>query len=78
MNPFNTVFLAVKKYCGDTDFIEDVRCFEAVAIETNISLDRLDMYLDILQDLELIKYSRAKSFIQITALGKQKKELFSA
>lgn len=76
MNPFNTVFLAVKKHCGDS-IREDKECFEALALATNIPLDRLDLYLNMLQDLELITFSKTRGVIQITALGKKQEELFA-
>ncbi len=78
MNPFNDVLQAIKKHCGDTNIIEGPACFETIAMESTISLNRLELYLGILQDLELIKYSTANYSIQITALGQQKKELFTA
>ncbi len=77
MNNFNTVFLAVKKYCGDKGVTEDSSCFEAISKATKIPLNRLDFYLTTLQDLGLIKYSITDGYIKLTAFGKKQERLFT-
>ena len=76
MDNFNAVFLAVKKYCGDSGITGDADCFEAISKELNVSPDSLDSYLIILQNLGLIRYSITEIYIKITPFGSRQEKLF--
>ena len=78
MNTFNDVFVAVKKYCDTDAGSKDVKdCFGFIAFNANVPPDNLDFYLNVLQDLGLIKYSRADKTIHLTGFGKMQKRLFA-
>jgi predicted transcriptional regulator len=75
MNTFNTVFLAVKKYCGKQKKFSGPDCFKTIAREANISPDKLDSYLKYLQDTGLIKYSTDENYIHLTTFGSKQAKL---
>ena len=76
-NSFNNVFQAVKKYCENEPCDDDDTIFENIALDANVSLFRMQYYLDILQNLGLIHYSFDTNSISLTAFGKRQKGLFT-
>ena len=75
MNNFNTVFLVVKKHCREQKKFAATNCFEIIAEEANVPLDKLPIYLDHLQGIGLIKYSMSEKFIYLTSFGKKHEKL---
>ena len=76
MDNFNAVFLAVKKYCGEMGITGDANCFHAISEELAVTPDHLDGYLEILQNLGLIRYSTTEVYIKITPFGARQEKLF--
>ena len=76
MNNFNKVFLSVKKHCGADGINADENCFKMIAEHADIPLDKLNFYLNSLQDLDLIKYSWNDKSIHMTPFGKMHEKLF--
>jgi len=76
VNNFNKIFSAIKEYCNDTDTIYKGDCFSVIARKTDIPVENLEAYLNILKDLGLIKYSWADRKIQLTLGGTMKDKLF--
>ena len=75
MSNFNAVFLAVKKQCENQKNFAEVHSFEAIAKDAKVPLDKLEIYLNHLQDMELIKFSMEEKYIHLTAFGKKQKAL---
>lgn len=75
MNYFNEVFLAIKKHCAKQKYIAEIDCFDKIAKETNIPLNRLPEYLDHLQNIGVIKYSLKDKHIHLTTFGEKQKTL---
>jgi len=77
MNNFNSVFLAVKKYCENDGLDNNPGVFEVIALDADVSLFSLGFYLDTLQTLGLVKYSFENNTISLTAFGRKQKRLFA-
>ncbi|MCD6013769.1 MAG: hypothetical protein K0Q79_3631 [Flavipsychrobacter sp.] len=75
MNRFNEVFLAIKKQCFKQRHIAEIDCFEKVAKEAKIPLDKLHTYLKHLQDIGVIKYSVNDKYIYLTTFGRKQETL---
>jgi hypothetical protein len=72
---FNKVFLAIKNRCESQKRLAEISCFEAVAEDAGVPINKLPMYLSHLQDIGLIKYSIREKYIYLTALGKKQESL---
>jgi hypothetical protein len=71
MNNFNKVFLVVKAHCEKQKNLAEVHSFDAIAREAGVPITKLDMYLDHLQKLDLLRYSREDKYIYLTVFGKK-------
>ncbi len=70
-NNFKKVFSIIKHNCGDkTRFVHD-DCFKIVAKDAHVSLKKMDLYLSLLQDFGLVKYSMSEKYIELTPFGKK-------
>lgn len=76
MNAFNSVFLAIKECCNNVN-CGGKDCLAEVSYRSGVPLDRLNFYLNILQDLGLIKYSWDDKTIHLTGFGKMQERLFA-
>lgn len=77
MNNFNSIFIIIKKHCGSNGTIDGPDCFEKIAHEAGIPLNKLDFFLNTLQNLDLIKYSSQEHYIKLTYFGKKQQRLFT-
>ena len=75
MNKFNEVFLAVKSCLKNNE--KNDGCFDTVAKLADVPPEKLEFYLNTLQDLSLIKYSAKDKTIKLTTFGKMQERLFA-
>ncbi|MCW3121396.1 MAG: hypothetical protein JWQ38_888 [Flavipsychrobacter sp.] len=77
MNNFDTVFKTVKEHCGEVGVLHET-CYDHIvkALQTNNTLLSIDTYLEILQDLGLIKFCKYTNGILITEKGMATDKLF--
>lgn len=75
MNRFNAVFQSIKKECAKQKNVSEISNFEQVALSAGIPLAELDYYLNHLQDVGLIKYSRTDKFLYLTLFGKKQEKI---
>jgi len=78
MNNFETVFKIVKKHCKEVG-AQNLSCFDE--IETTVNANKIflsaRLYLEIFQDLELIKYCPYTKGITLTEKGHKTDHLFN-
>jgi hypothetical protein len=77
MNNFNKVFSVIKNQCEKQKSLAEISSFETVAKEAGVSMDRLPVYLNHLQDIGLIKYSVTDKYIYLTSLGQKQQSLIN-
>ncbi len=77
MNNFNKVFLSIKDHDKKGDLNEDGECFKIVAKDAGIPIGELSFYLEILQELVLISYSRQNRSITLTDKGRKQQTIFA-
>jgi predicted transcriptional regulator len=75
MNNFNKVFMVVRDQCQKQKKLAEVSCFEVIAKEASVPLNKLGIYLNHLQDMGLIKYSMADKYVYLTSFGKKHETL---
>jgi hypothetical protein len=78
MNKFNDVFLAAKEYYEQCPSISHECDFEKVANAAGVPPAELDFYLNILQQMGLIKYSITEDkYLFLTGYGVKTKTLLT-
>ena len=68
---FKKVFTIIKHHCGETTSFSHTDCFKTVAEGAGVPLEKIEVYLDLLQDFGLIKYSMTGKCIELTPFGKK-------
>ncbi len=68
---FKKVLSIIKHHCGDSTSFSHEDCFSKVATDANVPLKQIQLYLDLLQDFGLVKYSMEEKFIELTPFGKK-------
>ncbi|MCW3124316.1 MAG: hypothetical protein JWQ38_3808 [Flavipsychrobacter sp.] len=78
MNNFNIVFSAIKVHCRDTG-TRDSACYNKLAamLEDRQDYLTLNTYLEILENLGLIKFTKRALIITLTEKGKKTDSLFA-
>jgi hypothetical protein len=75
MSEFNRLFIVIKANCERQKSLAEISCFGKIANESGIPVEKLNFYLDKLQQLGLIRYSIPDQYIYLTAFGKKQKQL---
>lgn len=80
MNNFDTVFKAVKEHCGKEVGVLHETCYDHIAklLRESNSILSINVYLQILQDLGLIRFCEHTRGILITEKGMSTEKLFRA
>jgi hypothetical protein len=65
---FEKVYAAIKNYCKEDPWKTD--CFDIIAKSAGLPMESLELYLDLLNDFGLIKYSLAEQYIYLTKDGR--------
>ncbi len=68
---FKKVLATIKHHCGGKTSFSHEDCFSVVARDANVPLDQIDLYLGLLQDFGLVKYSMTEKFIELTPFGEK-------
>ena len=70
--PLNEVFNTIKKYCSSASTNEGKEAIEVIKGELKIANNPLEVYLQILKNMNLIDFSlNERVFISLTDLGKR-------
>jgi len=70
--PLNEVFSTIKKYCSNASSNEGDKAIEVIKGELKIANNPLEVYLQILKNMDLIDFSlNERTFISLTDLGKR-------
>lgn len=77
MNNFDTVFKTVKEHCGEVGVLHQT-CYDHIdkLLKDNNSFLSINVYLEILQNLGLIRYCEHTKGILITEKGMTTDKLF--
>ena len=68
---FKKVLSTIKHHCGDNTSFSHEDCFKLVATDADVPFNEIDVYLSLLQDFGLVKYSMEEKYIELTPFGKR-------
>ena len=79
MNNFNVVFTTIKEYCKEVE-VPNYKCYKEIEqiVESNKIFLSAHLYLEILEDMGLIKFNHAAKTISLTEKGMNTCKLFDS
>jgi hypothetical protein len=78
MSNFDKVFVAIKSQCRKQKAFAEISCFEIIAKEAEVPINKLPLYLDHLQIMGLIEYSVVDKYVYLTSFGNKQEKLAKA
>ena len=67
--PLNKIFSVIKKYRGQEEVIYAVPCYEILKSQLNLTDEQLEIYLEVLTNLQVITFKKENKEIFLTSLG---------